>query len=358
MSENRTPVCPECEDGIESTLDRRNFIRVVGGTAAAVALGGTTIPATLARADEPKKVETPKESKNKATEELVKELFAGLKDDQKKNAVLEYDHKQKDAKYVTRHRMFNASLGSKISATYTKPQQELVEKILRSLTSGTEEAWNCISRKEAGKSWDGSGEFGNCGAHIFGDPTTKQWAWVFSGHHLTVRCDGNSEEGPAFGGPIYYGHTPNPYSDRNVFSFQTKAVMALLDAFDAKQREKALITKNPGEHEGSVELSKDGHSGLAFGDLSKDQKGLVDKTMRTVLSMYRKEDVDEVMEIIKTNGGMDKIHLGFLADKDTKEKEEPWSYWRLEGPGFVWNFRIKPHVHTYVYISSKIAKLT
>jgi hypothetical protein len=32
-----------------------------------------------------------------------------------------------------------------------------------------------------------------------------------------------------------------------------------------------------------------------------------------------------------------------------------WHFWRLEGPGFVWNYRVLPHVHTYVNISSRIA---
>ena len=33
---------------------------------------------------------------------------------------------------------------------------------------------------------------------------------------------------------------------------------------------------------------------------------------------------------------------------------ERWHFWRLEGPGFVWNYRVLPHVHCYVNISSKI----
>lgn len=75
--------------------------------------------------------------------------------------------------------------------------------------------------------------------------------------------------------------------------------------------------------------------------------------MRDVLSPYRKEDVDEVMDIIKTNGGMEKIHLAFYPDAKMKDNE-PWHFWRLEGPGFVWNYRVLPHVHTYVNISSKV----
>ena len=75
--------------------------------------------------------------------------------------------------------------------------------------------------------------------------------------------------------------------------------------------------------------------------------------MRDVLSPYRKEDADEVMQIIKTNGGMEKIHLAFYQDGQMNDSQR-WHFWRLEGPGFVWNYRVLPHVHTYVNISSKV----
>ena len=75
--------------------------------------------------------------------------------------------------------------------------------------------------------------------------------------------------------------------------------------------------------------------------------------MRQLIAPYRKEDGDEVMDIIKTNGGMEKLALAFYKDAETKDKN--WSYWRLEGPGFVWSYRALPHIHTFVNISSKLA---
>ena len=62
----------------------------------------------------------------------------------------------------------------------------------------------------------------------------------------------------------------------------------------------------------------------------------------------------EVMLVIKRIGGMEKIKLAFFADNyegAKTSKEQPWSFWRLEGPGIVWNFRVLPHVHTYVNIA-------
>ena len=50
---------------------------------------------------------------------------------------------------------------------------------------------------------------------------------MFAGHHITVRCDGNSEEKTAFGGPLYYGHSPSGYATNNVFYNQTKAATEL-----------------------------------------------------------------------------------------------------------------------------------
>ena len=65
-------------------------------------------------------------------------------------------------------------------------------------------------------------------------------------------------------------------------------------------------------------------------------------------------DGDEVMEIIKENGGMEKISLAFYQEKGEFNEKEQWTYWRLEGPGFVWSFRSLPHVHTFVNITSKL----
>src|SRR3954465_2907150 len=93
--------------------------------------------------------------------------------------------------------------------------------------------------------------------------------------------------------------------------------------------------------------------GLAIADMTKDQKDLIEKIMKELVAPYRKEDGDEVMEIIKANGGMEKICLAFYQEGNTNPKE-PWTYYRLEGPGFVWSFRALPHIHTFVNISSKI----
>jgi hypothetical protein len=194
---------------------------------------------------------------------------------------------------------------------------------------------------------------------IFGEAAEgKKYSWVFTGHHLTVRCDGNSEEGAAFGGPMYYGHSPNGYSDRNVFNYQTKSVLSVFEALSERQRKVAVLqldrrAQNEGIASVKLRTAKEPKPGLSFGEMNKDQQRLVEKVMRDILSPYRKEDTDEVMDIVKANGGLERIHLAFYQDQGMNDNQR-WHFWRLVGPGFVWNYRVLPHVHTYVNISSKV----
>jgi hypothetical protein len=354
MNDVAQAYCPECDDSQESSrLHRREFVRMVGRGAIAVTgasmILGRATPAI--RADEVKAVSQNK----KPGEELVRELYASLSPAQRTELVLPWNHGAEGEKGLpTRLGMYNAPIGGKkIGDHYTPPQQELIERILRSI-SADEDGYRQLSRNGT---FDNSKSLNSCGALIFGDPAEKgKFSWVFTGHHLTVRCDGNSEEGAAFGGPMYYGHSPNGYSDKNIFNYQTKRVLSVFDALNTEQRTRAVVKGTPGEQAESVRLRKQSESmpGIAYQELSSDQRQLVEDVMRTVLSPYRREDADEVMQIIKAQGGMEKIHLAFYEDAQMNDGQR-WHFWRLEGPGFVWNYRVLPHVHTFVNISSQVS---
>jgi hypothetical protein len=287
----------------------------------------------------------------KPAEALIQELHASLTDAQKKSIVLPFDVGPKGA--PTRLGMYNSPInGTKISSVYTKPQQELLERIVRAMVSG-EDGYKAISRNGT---WDNSGSFGNCGAHFFGAPNKgEKYAWVFTGHHMTLRADGDFMDGAAWGGPVYYGHSPNGYLAGNVFNFQTRSVLEVAKALDEKQLKQAVVEGTPGEQAGSVRFRKKGEAkpGIAGSELTKDQRALVEKVMRDLIAPYRKEDGDEVMQILKDRGGLEQLHLAFYRDKGAKENER-WHFWRLEGPGFVWNYRVLPHVHCYVNIGQPV----
>jgi hypothetical protein len=343
MAENREVSCPECE-----AVDRRDFVRYISLGSAALATGLTSVLTPgKARAEE---LPMPKVRKDHLAEDLLKELFTSLSDEQKKRKIVRPFEDKARLSVNPNHALDNETIG----ANYTATQIELLERIVKAI-SGSEQGYWQMTR---GGTWDASRSFINTGAHFFGDPTKDKYAFMLTGHHLTIRCDGDQKDGTAFGGPIYYGHTPNPYTDKNVFYYQTKAAMKFFDALEEKQKEAAVVSKgNPGEGAGSIKLKKEGsRPGITGKDLSNDQKELMETVMQTVLSPFRKEDVDEVMAIIKATGGVDKINFAFYGEEYERtktDKKQPWSFWRMDGPGFVWNFRVLPHVHTYVNISSK-----
>ncbi|MCI0463372.1 MAG: DUF3500 domain-containing protein [Gemmataceae bacterium] len=364
MSENSKAFCPECNEHVEQTdaVDRRTFLTAVGGQAASalivgglVAVAPSVVSAQQATPTQPPAGQpaTPARTPRPA-EELIRELYRSLTPEQRTQVVRPWNHGAENGRGTpTRQRMYNRPLGRNIGQVYTPAQRELNQRILRAIASD-EAGYSQLSRNGT---FDGSRSFDGCGADIFGDPTTNQFAWVFSGHHLTVRCDGNSQAGAAFGGPMYYGHSPDGYSARNCFNYQTRSVLSVFEALNEQQRRQAVVVGSPGELEPSIRFRPRGerHPGVAATDLTHDQRQLVRQVMRTVLSPYRREDADEVMEIIGRNGGMERLHLAFYRDRGAEENAR-WHFWRIEGPGFVWNYRVLPHVHTYVNISSEIPR--
>jgi hypothetical protein len=342
----RETICADCETIEDLQVGRRQFLKVATSTAAVAATTGAVASADDAKA--PAKKRDPKPA-----ETLIRELYETLSDDQKKTLVLPWNHGAKNKNGTpSRHGMYNRPFGGqKIGEHYTKAQQELIDRTLHAICAD-EEGYIKITRN---RRFDASKSFENCGSHIFGEPSDEgKFAWLFTSHHLTVRCDGNSQPGAAFGGPMYYGHTAQGYSSGNVYFYQTQRVQTLYDALDGKQRDNAIASGTPGEHAKSVQFRAAGEArpGIAYSDLSKDQRGLAESVMRDILAPFRKEDADEVMQIVKKNGGMEKIHFGYYKDRSSKDDDVRWHFWRLEGPGFVWNFRVLPHVHCYVNIAS------
>src|SRR5207249_9287632 len=73
---------------------------------------------------------------------------------------------------------------------------------------------------------DGGKEgFGGCSIAMFGEPGTGKFEFVLTGRPCTRRCDGDSVELAAFGGPIFYGHAAEGFNEKpthpgNAYWFQ------------------------------------------------------------------------------------------------------------------------------------------
>jgi hypothetical protein len=340
MNQRPDSHCPDCDvtsdtrilDAFGDRVSRRGFLRTVGGTAAAVG-AAQLIPAASSASAAP--------SAKSSAETAVKALYDTFSDQQAAMVCLPFDHE-------LRHRIDANWKISKIaigSDFYSNEQKDLVNQIVKGITS--EDGYDRLKRQMKAD----AGGIGRYSMVIFGEPGTDKFQWELTGRHLTLRADGNSAPGAAFGGPIVYGHSPEDPA-KNLFYYQTKQVNEVFKALDAKQAKVALLEDSPSEDEVELQGKKGKFPGIAVSDLSSDQKELVAKTLKVLLGLYRDEDVQEVMSILKEGGGLDSLRMSYYSDSDLKG-DKIWDVWRIEGPSFVWHFRGDPHVHAYINIGLK-----
>jgi len=321
--------CPDCE-----SFDRRSFLKTAGkATVAGVAMPMLVGQSGLFAAPTAKS----------AAETAVGRFHASLSADQKKTLCFAFDHELRSKINANWH-ITKPKIGSDF---FNKDQQAIITEILRGVTS--EEGYERLT-KQMDEDAGGLDEFS---VAMFGEPGGP-FEWELTGRHLTLRADGNSVDKAAFGGPIIYGHGEETPKD-NIYHYQTKQVNEVFKALDAKQAEQALVAKAPGEAAVAMQGENGKFPGIGVGQLSADQKQLVNKTIQMLLSPYRKEDVDEVMEIVKASGGLDKLHMAFYQQGDLGS-DKVWDIWRVEGPSFVWHFRGAPHVHAYINIGMVTSK--
>jgi hypothetical protein len=321
MNNDTDRTCPDCE----TRVDRRSFIRAAGAVAALGVATGSRL--SLA-------APTPQSS----AETVVAQFYKTLTDEQKKVVAFPFEHELRQRINANWH-ITKPTIGDKF---YSKEQQGLIHEIIRKVTS--EDGYERLVKQTEYD--DGGIDAYSCA--IFGEPGSGKFQWEMTGRHLTLRADGDSVDKAAFGGPITYGHGEETAKD-NLYYYQTKKVNEVFGALDPKQAERALIKVAPQESAVKIQGEKGTFPGLSIGELSSDQKGLVEATLKVLLSPYRQEDADEVMTILKSSGGLDKLHLAFYQQGDL-QSDKVWDIWRVEGPSFVWHFRGAPHVHAYINI--------
>lgn len=315
--------CPECAPD----AGRRQFLKTAGVAVVAAAGFGRMQPA-FAVDPLPRGTQVP------PAETTVGRLYRSLTAEQR--ALVTFPFNDPRSTHVSANWHVAAR---RIGEVFTEEQKRMIHEILRGVTS--EEGYERFIRQML----DDDNGFDRYSCAIFGTPESGKFQWVMTGRHLTIRADGNSMEGVAFGGPMIYGHGETGNLKTNLFYYQTKAANEVFQALDGRQREKALLDQAPAEN--AIQLKPGQFAGIAVGELSRDQRALVEKVMATLLAPYREADVKEAMEAVKANGGIEQIHLSFYRSGDLGNDQE-WDIWRLEGPTLVWHFRGAPHVHTWV----------
>jgi len=341
--------CPDCASEMDVSpfhsqpLSRRGFVQSVGTTAAATSLSSLApLYATAKEATKPRK----------PPETYVKKLYDTLTEQQKQTIWFDWNHKRNGKllrTFVSNN--WHITKPAITSKFYTREQQDLIEQVFLGMYNPE---WHDRILQQLKDDAGGYGKRQNIA--IFGKPGSGKFEFVMTGRHLTVRCDGDSTEHAAFGGPIFYGHAAQGFNEKahhpgNVFWPQALKANALYKMLDGKQRKQALISKAPRESAVHFRGKKGGFPGLPVSELSKDQRKHLEDVLQLLLEPYRSSDRKEAQSCLKVQGGLDECHIAFYQSGDIGD-DGVWDIWRLEGPAFVWHFRGSPHVHVWVNVAS------
>ena len=169
-----------------------------------------------------------------------------------------------------------------------------------------------------------------------------------------MRCDGDSVEGAAFGGPIFYGHAAGDFYEApdhpgNVYWYQAKSANRVFQALDGRQRQMALLADPRKEQQTRTVRLDEELAGLPVSEMSRDQVELVEEVLADLLLPFRRRDAEEAMRYIKKEGKLDGLSLSFYRSGDVGN-DGVWDNWQLQSKNMVWYFRGSPHVHVWVNI--------
>ncbi len=331
--------CPDCDD-----LDRRKFLKTVAvgsaGLVSAVAVPGlrgrTTVPG-------------PAPDLSQRSETLVATLYKSLSPEQKQKVAFPFDHPLR-SKVDNNWQITPVTVGQ----FFTPDQQAMILEIFRGLHNPefVDKVMYHIN--------EDAGGLGNYSTALFGEPGSGAFEFVLTGRHCTARCDGDSVEGEAFGGPIFYGHASQSFNEKpdhpkNVYWYQAKRANEVFQALDGKQRQKALLG-DPRAEKGTttVDLKRRGEAlpGLPVSEMSRDQRELVEKVLADLLLPFRETDRTKAMADIKAKGGFDALSMSFYKNLDIGN-DGVWDVWQLESPSMIWYFRGAPHVHVWVDVRAR-----
>ncbi len=319
------------------SLPRRQFL----AGAAAGSIAALTGPGRLIADETPRKT----------AETLAQMLHASLAAEQRREVCVPWDYVH--PKFgLLRTRVGNNWMATRPAVAgdfFTPDQQRLIRDVFEALI---EPDWHARFDKQLE---DDTGGFGHDQSiALIGEPGSGRFQFLLTGRHMTLRCDGDSADHVAFGGPIFYGHDAGGFNEEaghkgNVFWPQAVAANGVYEMLDGRQRALALVETLPKENairfRGAETIP-----GIPVSELSADQRQELDSVLGRLLEPFRTADRDEARGCLARQGGLDACRLAFYRDGDLGG-DQIWDNWRLEGPSFVWHYRGAPHVHVWVNIA-------
>lgn len=317
------------------SMSRRGFLRM--SAAGAVAAAASPVLGRVV-ADPP--------------ETIVKTLYESLTEKQKGEICFAWDHRDKSRGILRSYLSNNWRITKPAikSDFFTAAQQTMIRDIFLGIINPD---WAQRFDRQFKNDLGGFGVAQSIA--LFGQPGQGKFEFVLSGRHGTVRCDGNSIEHLAFGGPILYGHAASGYYEKsnhpdNVFWHQAVAANNLFKMLDGKQRAQALLKEAPDEALIAFQGKGGKFPGIPIKSMTADQKAHMQDVLKKLVEPYRQSDQDEALACLKAQGGLDECSIAFYEEDDLGN-DGIWDNWRIEGPAFVWHYRGAPHVHVWVHVA-------
>src|SRR5262245_5239357 len=260
-----------------AAFSRREFVKTFG---AGVLAGSVPLISRTASAAGPTKVgPTPSD----LAETAVARFHKSLTKSQREMIAFPFDHPLRS---VVKN---NWELGKPSIGELTDDQQALCREIMKGLCS--EDGYGRFMKQME----DDAGGFEEYHVAVFGEPgTDRPFEWVLTGRHDTLRADGNSVEGAAFGGPIFYGHAADGHFNEdahhtnNVWWYQGEQANKIFQTLDDKQKAQALVARAEEDDARTIKLKgeKLAPNGIAVADLDGQQKAMVRQLVEMMLRPF------------------------------------------------------------------------
>src|SRR5438309_3426351 len=223
----KTKLSTLCDCDCSFPINRGAFVKT---TVTGVAAAATRCVSVVKEPRDPVAVKSQSET-------LVATLYKNLNEEQRKAVVFPFDHPLRSQVDNNWH-----ITDKKTAQFFSKDQQEMIRQIFMGLHSPE------YAEKVMGQVIHDSGKdgFGDTSIALFGEPGSGKFEFVLTGRHCTRRCDGDSVEGAAFGGPIFYGHAAKGFYEKadhpgNAYWFQALRANHVFQMLDGKQRAIALL---------------------------------------------------------------------------------------------------------------------
>ena len=286
------------------------------------------------------------------TSSLPRQLYDSLSDEQREKICLPCEHARRQ--FISNWWYIHPE--HRIPDTFSVEQQELIQSIFDSLHNPEHRA--AVNDQVLVDQYGQSKNAPSIG--FFGTPADEDFEFIYTGHHVTRRCNAHTDAGVGFGGrPIFYGHFPKDFHETkdhpgNAYWYQGKIFNEFVRELDGKQQGQALAKRSPRPEkpDAVIRKRKVDFPGLAGAELSPDQQGLLLQTMGKMLGMFRSGDVSATLDTISRQEMIPRLSISYYDGKYDIGSDRVWDTWQIEGPEMVWYFRGEPHIHSYFHVKT------